>query len=133
MVILSSCKCYYYYSPDNKSELAYDSLFQVEIQINSFPKNESDNLEITIYSDSSKRVFKNSFRIYPIVEGKNDTLKLKKEYDSHYYFRFYKKWPEKINVNLQFDVDSIGSFVHKSIIIKGLLKKGDCEAGFATH
>lgn len=134
-ISLNGCKCYYYYSNDTKSAIIKEDYFEMEARINSQLKFEDDQLEIGVYfkDTSSFKVIKNSLKIYPIVVGKKDTLRLINEYASNYYFEFNYKRPVKIDIALEFDLDSLGVIIHKSILFKNLNRNKDCEFRPVMH
>jgi hypothetical protein len=134
ILLLGSCKCYYYYTNGKQNAMLKETLFSLESRINAYPGNEIDQLEVAIYyGDSSvNKIIRQTIRIYPIVKEK-DTLKMNNEYASHYYYNIQKKWPDKVNIQVQFDIDSSGTVLHKSFLFKDLVKEKDCEARFVPH
>lgn len=134
IVLLSSCKCYYFYTNDKQTAMLKEGLFSLESRIKTYPGNESDQLEVAFYyGDSSvNKILRHTIKIYPIAVEK-DTLKITNEYASHYYYNFRKKWPDKMNLEVQFDIDSLGIVLHKSFLFKDLVKEKDCEARFVPH
>jgi hypothetical protein len=134
-LLLSSCKSHYFYSYNKEFAIIKDSLVNIEIRIKSYPGEEDDILTVGLnYIDSTPHaIFKKSIKIYPVINETKDTLKFISEYASQYDFEFYKKWPEKIDVSISFDMDSMGFVVHKSLHLKGLNKSKNVTYGFATH
>lgn len=134
IVLISSCKCYYFYTNDKQSAVLKEKLFNLESRIKTYPGNERDQLEVAFYyGDSSiNKILRQTIKIYPIPE-KKDTLKITNEYASHYYFNFRKKWPDKMSLEVQFDIDSLGIVLHKSFLFKDLFIEKDCEVRFVPH
>ena len=134
-LFLSSCKSHYFYSYDKELALIKDSLVNVEIRINSYPGEDDDILTVGLnYIDSTPHaIVKKSIKIYPVIYKTKDTLKFISEYASQYDFKFYKKWPEKMDVSISFDMDSMGFVVQKYLPLKGLNKSKNVTYGFATH
>jgi hypothetical protein len=134
LIVLNGCKCFYYYSYFKDKVTIKETFFQLESRINSYPNDETDQLEIAIYYSDSlpNKIVRGSIKIYPTIGGK-DTLKFNYAYASHYYYAFYKKWPEKIDISLFFDVDSLGILTHNSIFLKNLIKHKNCEFKFVPH
>lgn len=127
--------CYNYYSDYKSSVEIKESLFQLEARINSYPRGEEDELEVSIYyNDSlSNKIIRNSIRVFPVIESNNIDLKFIKQYDSRFYFKFFKKWPKNINIKLVFDIDSLGSVKHNSVFFKKLVINKDCEFRLVPH
>ena len=130
------CRCYEYYSFINNTALIQYDLFDIrcEVKPSAYIGDNGVLLVEMQYKDTANiKVVKKMMKIYPVIPETNDTLKFIEEYASQYSFENLKNMPNKIELAILFDVDSIGKIVHKKIFCKNLYRQKKCRYSLALH
>ena len=133
-IFLGGCKCDSYFS--NSTDKNIDSqFFEIECHLVEQTK-EKQVLEVNLdyKANSLQSVVQKSINIFPVIDETNDTLSYLSNYANLMYSYYYTgKSNSKLNLTLNFKVDSVGVIVAKSISFQNLQKIKKCRFHPVLH
>ena len=134
-LLLFGCKCDNYFSNSSQKSIN-EKYFSIECHIvPTVVQTQNDEIEITFNYKSVpfEKVIKSTFKVIPIIYETGDTLNFLSEYASVYKFEAKKELKSKLNLELQFKVDSAGIVISKDLVFKRLNKVSNCRFRPVLH